>query len=660
MYTSIILLPTLGALAAGLRGRALGVSGAQVTTCACMMVATVMSLLAFYEVALCRSPVTVDLGAWVSTVGITADWSLLYDDLTVAMLLPVLVVSTCVHVYSVSYMADDPHPQRFMSYLSMFTAFMLLLVGADSYLLMFVGWEGIGISSFLLIGYWTTRVQAAKSAVLALTVNRVGDLALTVSFFSITWLCGSLDYATVLATVPHLNETALTVTGLLLLGGAMAKSAQLPLHTWLPAAMEGPTPVSALIHAATLVTAGVYLLLRSAPLLEHAPLVLSVITWTGALTTLYAAATGLVQSDLKRVIAFSTCSQVGLMVMAVGLSQYGPALYHLVQHAALKALLFLSAGSVIHASADQQDLRRLGGLVGFLPFTYTALLIGSLSLVATPFMSGFYSKDAVLETAAGAFNLSGASAYLLGTLGATLTAFYSVRLLAMTFFTVPNGPKAAYLGVHEAPLLLGAPLVVLAAISIMGGYLGRDLWLGMGTDYLSTAMPQLPLSSTLVEADYGLPQLVKLLPALGTLVGAMSAVVLYQAMPQVVIMITSSAPAAYSFLVAKWGWDQLLTGLMVVPGMSSGALIAKSMDLGFIEQLGPHGVSTVLPATARSASSTGGGSLVTTYALYMLVGLLVLVISLWASMVLTGGDGVGLVMVYLTAMAALTAKAYRS
>lgn len=239
MYTSIILLPSIGAVAAGLRGRALGATGAQVITCACMVVATVLSLVAFYEVALCRSPVTVDLGSWVSTVGLTADWSLLYDDLTVAMLLPVLVVSTCVHVYSVSYMGEDPHTQRFMAYLSMFTAFMLLLVGADSYLLMFVGWEGIGISSFLLIGFWTTRVQAAKSAVLALTVNRVGDLALTVAFFAITWLCASLDYATVLATVPHLNETALTITGLLLLGGAMAKSAQLPLHTWLPAAMEG-------------------------------------------------------------------------------------------------------------------------------------------------------------------------------------------------------------------------------------------------------------------------------------------------------------------------------------------------------------------------------------------------------------------------------------
>lgn len=418
-----------------------------------------------------------------------------------------------------------------------------------------------------------------------------------------------------------------------------------------------PTPVSAIIHAATLVTAGVYLLLRSSPLLEHAPMVLSVITWTGALTTLYAAATGLVQSDLKRVIAFSTCSQVGLMVIAVGLSQYGPALYHLAQHAALKALLFLSAGSVIHASADQQDLRRLGGLVGLLPFTYTALGIGSLSLVATPFMSGFYSKDAVLETAAGVYSLSGASAYMLGTLGATLTAFYSIRLLALTFFTVPNGPKAVYLNVHEAPLLLGAPLVVLAVISIVGGYLGRDLWLGMGTDYLSTSMPQLPLSNVLVEADYGLPQLVKLLPALGTLIGAMTAMVLYQAMPHVVLMLTSSTAgkATYSFLVAKWGWDQVLTGLLVVPGLSTGALISKAMDKGFIELLGPHGVSTVLPATASSVAQNDKSALVTTYALYMLVGLLVLVISLWSSMVST--DGVGLVLVYLTGLVAITAKA---
>jgi NADH-ubiquinone oxidoreductase chain 5 len=584
----------------------------------------------------------------------TASWSLLFDDLTVAMLLPVLVVSSCVHVYSTSYMAEDPHPQRFFAYLSMFTAFMLVLVAADSWLGMFVGWEGIGVSSFLLIGFWTSRVQAGKSALLAMTVNRVGDLVLSVGFFAIVWLCASLDYATVLATAPLLNETALTVIGLLLLGGAMAKSAQVPLHTWLPAAMEGPTPVSALIHAATLVTAGVYLLLRSSPLLEYAPTALAVIAWTGALTTFYAAATGLVQTDLKRVIAFSTCSQVGLMVMSVGLSQYAPGLYHLVLHAAVKSLLFLAAGSVIHAAADQQDLRRLGGLVSVLPFTYTALLIGSLSLMATPFLSGFYSKDAVLEAAAGAYTVSGAAAFTLGTLGATLTAFYSFRLLLLAFFTSPSASKTTYLHAHEAPLLLGAPLVLLSLLSVVGGYLGRDLFLGLGTDYLSTALFQLPAHVAMVEAEFGLPQLVKLLPALGTLAGALSAILLYQFMPSLVqhhLTASTLGRSVYTFLNAKWQWDALISGLFLQPGLTLGHMISKSVDRGVVELAGPYGLSEVLPATAYSAARLDSGAVVTSYALTMLVGLLVLVLSVFAAPLLLGSDTVGLVLVTLIGVA---------
>lgn len=650
MYLSIVLLPVLGALAAGLRGRALGVTGAQLVSTFCVLASTALSLVAFYEVALCRSAVTINLASWVTTEGFTANWSLLFDDLTVSMLLPVLIVSSCVHVYSVSYMADDPHCQRFFAYLSMFTAFMLLLVSADSYLLMFVGWEGIGISSFLLIGFWTSRVQAGKSAVMAMTINRVGDIAVSIGFFALVWLCSSLDYATVLSTAPYLNETALTVIGLLLLGGAMSKSAQLPLHTWLPAAMEGPTPVSALIHAATLVTAGVYLLLRSSPLLEYAPTALAVIAWTGALTTFYAASVGLVQSDLKRVIAFSTCSQVGLMVMAVGLSQYAPALFHLVQHAGYKALLFLSAGSVIHAVADQQDLRRLGGLIGFLPFTYSAILIGSLSLVATPFLSGFYSKDSVLETAAGAYTISGAAAYTLGTLGATLTAFYSFRLISYTFFTTPNAPKQTYLGVHEAPFLLGAPLVVLAIVSIFGGYLGRDIFLGVGTDFLSTALFQHPAHVAIVEAEFGLPQFVKLLPAIGTLIGAASAVYLYHAAPRVIINLTSYTlvKPIYTFLVAKWNWDSLLAGLFIRPGLSLGHSLGKSIDLGLAEQVGPYGLSTVLPATAQAVARYDN-AIVTTFALNMLLGLSVLVASVYTA--IAGADTLGLVLVCLVGLA---------
>jgi len=360
MYLSILALPLLGAATSGLLGRKLGVTGAHLITCVCMSTAAILSIVAFYEVALCGSPVSIHLTSWIDSGMMSVDWAFMFDSLTVSMLLPVTVVSSMVHIYSISYMAGDPHNQRFFSYLSMFTFFMLILVAGDNYLILFVGWEGIGVSSYLLINFWFTRIQANKSAIKAMVVNRVGDTFLSVAFFGVFWAFGNLDYATVYSLSPYMNETVLTIIGLLFLFAAMGKSAQLGLHTWLPDAMEGPTPVSALIHAATLVTAGVYLLLRSSPLLEFAPTTLVVITWVGAITAFFAATTGLLQNDIKRVIAYSTCSQMGYLFMAVGISQYSVALFHLVNHAFFKAVLFLAAGGVLHSMADQQDMRRLG------------------------------------------------------------------------------------------------------------------------------------------------------------------------------------------------------------------------------------------------------------------------------------------------------------
>jgi NADH-ubiquinone oxidoreductase chain 5 len=318
MYLSILALPLFGSAVAGLLGRKIGVTGAHIITTGCLMATTLLALVAFYEVGLCGSPVSIQTFCWIDSEFMLVSWGFLFDSLTVSMLLPVLVVSSLVHLYSISYMAEDPHNQRFFSYLSMFTFFMLVLVAGDNYLIMFVGWEGIGISSFLLINFWYTRIQANKSGIKALTVNRVGDMFLSVGFFAIFWVFGNVDYATVFSVAPFINETAITIIGLLLLLGAMAKSAQLGLHTWLPDAMEGPTPVSALIHAATLVTAGVYLMLRSSPVIEYSPTALIVITWVGALTAFVAATTGLLQNDLKRVIAYSTMSQMGYLFMAVG------------------------------------------------------------------------------------------------------------------------------------------------------------------------------------------------------------------------------------------------------------------------------------------------------------------------------------------------------
>lgn len=498
-------------------------------------------------------------------------------------------------------------------------------------------------------------MQANKAGMKALTVNRVGDMFLSVGFFAIFWVFGNVDYASVFSVAPYINETAITIIGLLLLVGAMAKSANIPLHTWLPDAMEGPTPVSALIHAATLVTAGVYLMLRSSPIIEYGPTVLVVITWVGALTAFFAATTGLLQNDLKRVIAYSTCSQMGYLFMAVGLSQYNVALFHLVNHAFFKALLFLAAGAVIHGMADQQDLRRLGGLVNFLPFTYTAILIGSLSLMALPFMTGFYSKDLILEVALGQYEVSGTIAYWLGTISAVFTAFYSFRLVSLTFFTTPNAPKGDYLHAHEAPMIIVIPLVILSIMSIVFGYIAKDMFVGVGTDFLSTSLFQHPDHITLIEAEFGLPLLMKLLPAIGSLFGAGLALYLYHVVPSITINLTNGpiGYGVYSFLNAKWYWDALYNGLIIESGLRIGLVISKVIDRGIIELTGPYGLSTVLTGAGRSVATYDTG-VITSYALYIMLGLVSLIFLVFAPTNMVFNEyGLSLILVYLSALVLL-------
>jgi NADH-ubiquinone oxidoreductase chain 5 len=662
MYLSILALPFFGSAVAGLLGRKIGVTGAHIITTGSLMTTTLLALVAFYEVGLCGSPVSIELFSWIDSEFMYVSWGFLFDSLTVSMLLPVLVVSSLVHLYSISYMAEDPHNQRFFSYLSMFTFFMLVLVTGDNYLIMFVGWEGIGISSYLLINFWYTRIQANKSGIKALTVNRVGDMFLSIGFFAIFWVFGNVDYATVFSVAPYINETAITVIGLLLLLGAMAKSAQLGLHTWLPDAMEGPTPVSALIHAATLVTAGVYLMLRSSPIIEYGPTTLVVITWVGALTAFVAATTGLLQNDLKRVIAYSTMSQMGYLFMACGLSQYNVALFHLVNHAFFKALLFLAAGSVIHAMADQQDLRRLGGLVNFLPFTYTAILIGSLSLMAFPFLTGFYSKDLILEVALGQYELSGSVAYWLGTISAVFTAFYSLRLISLTFFTVPNAPKGDYLHTHEAPTIIVIPLVILSIMSIAFGYVAKDLFVGVGSDFLSTALFQHPDHISLIEAEFGLPLGLKLLPAIGSVFGALFAVYLYHVVPLYTIRLTHSplGNAMYKFFNGKWLFDVVINRYIIGGGLQLGYVISKVVDRGLIELFGPFGFSTVLTNAGKSVSNYDTG-LITSYALYIILGLISFIFLLFAPVLFTSltdsefgtVGGMGLILLYVSSLVLL-------
>lgn len=410
-------------------------------------------------------------------------------------------------------------------------------------------------------------------------------------------------------------------------------------------------------------------MLRSSPIIEYGPTVLVVVTWVGALTAFFAATTGLLQNDLKRVIAYSTCSQMGYLFMAVGLSQYNVALFHLVNHAFFKALLFLAAGAVIHGMADQQDLRRLGGLVNFLPFTYTAILIGSLSLMAFPFLTGFYSKDLILEVALGQYEVSGNIAYWLGTISAVFTAFYSFRLISLTFFTVPNAPKGDYLHAHEAPMIIVIPLVILSIMSIGFGYVAKDLFVGIGSDFLSAALFQHPDHISLVEAEFGLPLLLKLLPAIGSLFGAALAIYLYHVVPAFTIGLTDNTigNALYKFLNGKWLFDMAYNSYIISGGLGLGHVISKVIDRGVIELVGPYGFSHGLTNAGRSVASYDTG-VITSYALYIILGLISFIFLLFAPVLLQGGTvesvfggDIGLILVYLSALVLLpTAKAVSS
>jgi NADH-ubiquinone oxidoreductase chain 5 len=452
------------------------------------------------------------------------------------MLVVVSFVSFLVHIYSIEYMGHDPHLPRFMCYLSIFTFFMFILVGADNFLQMFLGWEGIGLSSYLLINFWFSRIQANKSAIKAMLINRIGDFGLALGIFLLSLFFQSIEYSSIFAMVPFFLEEDIVVfcvqfnfinfvVGLLFIG-AIGKSAQLGLHCWLPDAMEGPTPVSALIHAATLVTAGVFLLARCSPIFEFAQATLALVTFFGAITAVFASVTGLLQNDLKRVIAYSTCSQLGYMVFACGVSNYSVGIFHLVNHAFFKALLFLSAGSVIHGIFDEQDMRKMGGLRRVLPFTYAMMTIGSFSLMGLPFLTGFYSKDLVLEVAYAKYNQGGHFAFWLGAFGAFFTAFYSTRLIFLTFLSETNGFKPIVSKVHDSPVFICLPLAILAFPSLFVGFFAKDMFVGVGSDFWSNALFIHPTNYNLFEADV-IPYSFKLLPVILSIIGILTSFICY-------------------------------------------------------------------------------------------------------------------------------------
>jgi NADH-ubiquinone oxidoreductase chain 5 len=588
-------------------------------------------LFAFYEVGLVGCFVYIKVTTWISSELLNIDWGFMFDSLTVTMCVVVTFISFLVHLYSTEYMSHDPHLPRFMSYLSLFTFFMLILVTADNFIQMFVGWEGVGLCSYLLINFWFTRIQANKAAIKAMIMNRIGDFSLLIGMMLIFINYKALDYATVAVLTPFFKEKMvnfltfdihlLTFVGIFLFIGAVGKSAQLGLHTWLPDAMEGPTPVSALIHAATMVTAGVFLLARSSFIYEYIPNVLSYVIIIGALTSFFASTTGLVQNDLKRVIAYSTCSQLGYMVFACGLSNYSVGIFHLTNHAFFKALLFLGAGSVIHAVNDEQDMRKMGGLKNLIPFTYSMMTIGSLALIGFPFLTGFYSKDMILEVAYGKYNFLGYFSYTLGTLGAFFTAFYSTRLAYLTFISKPNGHrKVLAFAVDSGPQITFA-LGFLAIPSIFAGYYTKDLIVGLGSSFFGSSIYTNMQNINLLDAEF-ISVFFKTLPVNLSIMSVILAFFLYTFQTTLLFKIKTLfiGKKIYNFLNRKWFFDKIYNDYFGQFFFKFGYSISyKFVDRGIFEILGPTGLSSVALNIAYSLHKMQTGKLYH-YTLIILIG----------------------------------------
>jgi NADH-ubiquinone oxidoreductase chain 5 len=492
-------------------------------------------------------------------------------------------------------------------------------------------WEGVGICSYLLVHFWYTRIAAVKSAMNAMFTNRVGDFFLTIGFFALFFTFGTLEYATVFSLAPYINTNIITFISILLLLGAAAKSAQLGLHSWLPQAMEGPTPVSALIHAATMVTAGVYLLIRCSPLIEQSELALSIIMVTGAVTAFFAASVGLFQNDIKKVIAYSTMSQLGMMVIAVGISQYNVALMHLVLHAMYKAGLFLSAGSVLHAMGDQQDFRRFGGLIKLLPLTYVVILIASLSLAALPWLSGYYSKDLIIELAYGSFSSLGYLVYLLAVIAACFTMLYSIKLIYLTFLTFAHGPKGNYEKAHESPLVMSIPLIILGILSVYLGNISKDLFVGLGSLGLGNSVFSHPNHSILIDTEFGVPTFNKLLPLILSVICAIIALYLFEKNPYIISTLKKSNFGCniYRFFNQRYWFELIYNRCIVKCVLYFGYITNSKIDRGILELIGPRGVVAALYKWSNLFASFDSGS-IARYGFVIYSGLLFLLI-LWTT-----------------------------
>jgi NADH-quinone oxidoreductase subunit L len=643
----IVLLPLLAAAIAGLFCRVIGDRPAQIVTCSALLIAAALSIFVFIRIGFGPENaklIVVKLFTWIDSGTLDIVWSLRVDTLTAVMLIVVTGVSSMVHVYSIGYMEEDPGIPRFMSYLSLFTFFMLMLVTSDNLVQLFFGWEGVGLASYLLIGFWYDKPSANAAAIKAFIVNRVGDFGFALGIFAVWMLSGSVNFAEIFAKAPEMAQMrihflgmdlpALETACLLLFVGAMGKSAQLGLHTWLPDAMEGPTPVSALIHAATMVTAGVFMVCRLSPLFELAPTASMVVTLIGAATAFFAATIGLTQFDIKRVVAYSTCSQLGYMFFAAGVGSYSAAMFHLTTHAFFKALLFLGSGSVIMALHHEQDMRKMGGVKEKVPQTFYLMWVGTLALsgIGVPFLlgngigfAGFYSKDIMIESAYGVHTTVGLIAFWLGTIAAGLTAFYSTRLMFMTFYGKYRGDHHTWDHAHESPAVVLIPLYVLGAGALLSGFIAYDWFVGHDwTHFWGTSSIAMKLNGEVLHHAHEVPLWVTLAPLVFALSGIALSYMYYITMPWLPAATVKAFPGLHALFYNKWYFDEIYDATIVQPSLRIGRFFWKKGDGATIDGLGADNIAARAQDMAGVLMRFQSGYLYH-YAFVMLVGVAALV-----------------------------------
>ena len=626
MELTLLFLPLLSFIISGFFGKYIGDRISEIITSLFVSISAVLALLVFYQVITQGYENNIVIASWLHSGSLNVNWSIKIDALSAVMLVVVTLISSLVHIYSIGYMSQDPHKPRFMAYLSLFTFAMLTLVTSDNFLQLFFGWEGVGLCSYFLIGFWYKKDSANAAAIKAFIVNRVGDFGFALGIFLIFYLFGTVNYNEVFQQIPQNLNNKLSFLGLhinsidliciLLFIGAMGKSAQIFLHTWLPDAMEGPTPVSALIHAATMVTAGVFLVVRCSPIFEYSQLTLNIITFVGMSTAFFAATVALVQNDIKKIIAYSTCSQLGYMFFAAGVGAYNVAMFHLFTHAFFKALLFLGSGSVIHSFKDEQNINQMGGIWKKLPYTWVLMIIGTLALTGFPFLSGFYSKDAIIEYAYLRGNTAGYYAVVVGIFTALLTSIYSWRLIFKTFHGTYNNKKLKINTMHESPFVMLIPLIILAIGSLFAGYFFKELFIGhSSSNYFWTDSIKflLPLS-----LDHPPLWIIYITPIIVILSIPLS-YYLFVKNKNITNWLANENQPLYNFLLNKWYFDELYDFLFVKPFKKIGIFFWKNVDIKIIDKFGPDGISNLIKIFSNKAVKFQSGY-VYQYAFIMLLG----------------------------------------